>query len=114
MMGASGDQLSAVIQWHMFGTFVLFSIPTLPVKSFSNLYFSLTSLTISSVTITLIVISHYLFKHWLDTTPQITNPFKLIIRVINYSRKNKYPRNRSALTYWEEDYPSRLDLGKEK
>ena len=22
--------------------------------------------------------------------------------------------NRSALTYWKEDYPSRLDLGKEK
>ena len=114
MMGASGDQLSAVIQWHMFGTFIVLSIPTPPVKSFPNLYFSLTSLTISSVTITLIVVSHYLFKHWLDTTPQITNPFKLIFRVINYSRKNKYPRNRSALTYWEEDYPSRLDLGKEK
>ena len=111
MMGASGDQLSAVIQWHMFGTFIVLSIPTPPVKS---LYFSLTSLTISSITITLNVISHYLFKHWLDTTPQITNPFKLIIRVINYSRNNKYPRNRSALTYWEEDYPSRLDLGKEK
>ena len=28
--------------------------------------------------------------------------------------KNNYPRSRSALTYWEEDHPSRLDLGKEK
>ena len=28
--------------------------------------------------------------------------------------KTNYPRNRSALTYWEENYPSRLDLGKEK
>ena len=58
--------------------------------------------------------THNLFKHWLDTTPQITNPIKLIVRVLNYARKNKYPRNRSDLTYWEEDYPSRLDLGKEK
>ena len=38
----------------------------------------------------------------------------LIAKVLNYSRKNKYPSYRSALTYWEEDYPSRLDLGMEK
>ena len=31
-----------------------------------------------------------------------------------YARKHKYPENRSALTYWEEEAPSRLDLGKDK
>ena len=61
-----------------------------------------------------IPVTNYFFKHWLDTTTQITNPIKLIGKVLNYARKNKYPRNRSALTYWEKDYPSRLDLGKEK
>ena len=59
-------------------------------------------------------INNYLFKHWLDTTQNIVNPVKLIGQVLNYPRKNKYPKNRSALTYWEEDYPSRLDLGNEK
>ena len=34
--------------------------------------------------------------------------------MLNYARKNKYPRHRSALTYWEESAPSRLDLGKDK
>ena len=34
--------------------------------------------------------------------------------MLNYARKNKYPRLRSALTYWEESAPSRLDLGKDK
>ena len=34
--------------------------------------------------------------------------------MLNYARKNKYPRRRSALTYWEESAPSRLDLGKDK
>ena len=37
-----------------------------------------------------------------------------IAKVLNYARKNKHPRSRSALIYWEEDYPSRLDLGKDK
>ena len=41
----------------------------------------------------------------------IVNPVKLIVKVINYARKYRYPRNHSALTYWEENYPSRLDLG---
>ena len=31
-----------------------------------------------------------------------------------YARKHKYPENHSALTYWEEEAPSRLDLGKDK
>ena len=111
MMGASGDELSAVIHWHMFGTFVsyVFLIP-----AHLNLPLELTYLIITCITTILIIVGHCLFKHWLDTTPQITNPIKLIIRVLNYARKNKYPRNRSVLTYWQNDYPPRLDLGKKK
>ena len=60
------------------------------------------------------IITNYLFKHWLDTTRNIVNPVKVIGQVLNYARKNKHPKNCSALIYWEEDYPSRLDLGKDK
>ena len=38
----------------------------------------------------------------------------MIVKVLNYARKNKYPSNCSALTYWEDNYPSRLDLGMNK
>ena len=58
--------------------------------------------------------SYYLFKHKLDTNPHITNPIKLIFKVLNYARKTKYPENRSALMYYLDEAPSRLDLGKEK
>ena len=61
-----------------------------------------------------VIITNFLFKHWLDATSYIVNPIKLIVKVLNYARKNKYPRNCSALTYWEENYPSRLDLGMDK
>ena len=64
------------------------------------------------MTVSVVLITNYLFKHWLDTTPNVVNPVKLIGQVLNYARRNKYLRNHSALTYWEEDYPSRLDLGK--
>ena len=48
------------------------------------------------------------------TKPQLTNSIKHIAKVLNYARKYKYPERCSALTYWEEDYPPRIDLGKDK
>ena len=41
------------------------------------------------------------------------NPFILIYGVLKYAWRHKYPRLRSALTYWQQSYLSRLDLGKE-
>ena len=35
-------------------------------------------------------------------------------KVLNYSYQHKYPERRSAFTYWENDIPSRIDLGKDK
>ena len=42
------------------------------------------------------------------------NPFKNIYKVLKYSLKHKVPEHRSAFTYWEEDIPRRIDLGKNK
>uniref|UniRef100_A0A1X7SNE7 Uncharacterized protein n=1 Tax=Amphimedon queenslandica TaxID=400682 RepID=A0A1X7SNE7_AMPQE len=69
----------------------------------------------SSVCVGAALVIHSFFNHYLETTPVNTvNPVKLIVRVLCYARKHKYPENRSALTYWEEEAPSRLDLGKDK
>ena len=76
--------------------------------------FEITHLPLGGLVITVIILSHIFFKHWLDITHQKSNPIKLIAKVLNYARKNKYPKNRSAFTYCEEQYPSRIDLGKEK
>ena len=34
--------------------------------------------------------------------------------MLKYSWKHKIPEQRSTLTYWENDIPSRIDLGKDK
>ena len=46
--------------------------------------------------------------------PVRINPFKIVLDVVKYSWDHKYPVNRSAFTYWENDIPSRIDLGKRK
>lgn len=42
------------------------------------------------------------------------NPYALIYHVLKFALKNKHPVQRSALTYWEDKIPSRIDLGKSK
>ena len=51
---------------------------------------------------------------WLIIEPKSPQSLKLIYQVLKFAAKHKTPVNRSALTYWEEDIPSRIDLGKSK
>ena len=51
-------------------------------------------------------------RRWFLPTPGIGNPYKQVRSVTNFARKHKVPVHRSAFTYWEEDIPSGLDLGK--
>ena len=53
-------------------------------------------------------------KKWLIIEPKSPQSLRNIYRVLKFAAKHKAPLNRSALTYWEEDIPSRLDLGKSR
>ncbi len=62
-----------------------------------------------------ILILNLLFaKSWLIIEPNPPKSFKMIYQVLKFAAKHKAPLNRSALTYWEEDIPSRMDLGKSR
>ena len=50
----------------------------------------------------------------LDVHQMKINPFKTIFRILRYTWKHKLPERRSALTYWENKIPSRIDFGKQK
>ena len=117
MIGASSDQFSAVVHWYYW------SIHTSNIIVY-NLFFCISNRYSDIISIVLVAISFsglgialcsiILGKDWLDKTHKVTNPIKHIVKVLNYARNNKYPENRSALTYWEHDIPSRVDLGKQK
>lgn len=44
----------------------------------------------------------------------IKSPYKIIYGVLKFTYQHKVPVNRSALTYWEEDAPKRIDIAKSK
>ena len=115
LVGASADELSSVIYWHILSEpLVLFLFYLLQCLFYSSKYFIIITFIASGVSVSLVLVSHSFLKHKLENISLIKNPIKLIIRVLCYARKHKYPENRSALTYWEEEAPSRLDLGKDK
>ena len=115
LVGASADELNSVIYWHvLFEPLVLFLFYLLQCLFYSSKYFIMITFIASGVSVSLILVSHSFLKHKLENISLIKNPIKLIVRILCYAKKHKYPENRSALTYWEEEAPSRLDLGKDK
>uniref|UniRef100_A0A1X7VFV1 Uncharacterized protein n=1 Tax=Amphimedon queenslandica TaxID=400682 RepID=A0A1X7VFV1_AMPQE len=116
LIGGSANELSTIIYWNIAALPVawilgdwLRLLGTSDIVTAEIVFF-----ITSGVALSLILVSHSLFKHKLENISLIKNPIKLIVRVLCYARKHKYPENRSALTYWEEETPSRIDLGKDK
>ena len=83
---------------------------TLLVKQFSS---AAISPVIVAITISALVLLCLTKKHFYIQRAGL-NPFKNIYHVLKYSWNHKVPQRRSAFTYWEEDIPPRIDLGKNK
>ena len=88
VVGATSDELSAVVQWYVwsidFGfswsdAIILFGI--VPNVQLIGTNVAL----IFAVPLAVIIISDCLCQQWLDRTHKVTNPIKLIIQVLNYT-----------------------------
>ncbi len=64
--------------------------------------------------LTVAVALDYILGGWLVKEPTSNNPIVSIAKVLYYAIKNKYPRQRSAFTYWDDKPFTRIDLGKSK
>ena len=53
-------------------------------------------------------------RYWFYTESGKINPYKMVLKVLNFTRKHKYPLNRSAFTYGGDEDPSRIDFAKSK
>ena len=119
MLGASSEEISSFIHWFVWamytgiasGYFVVNSLHcTGMVDDQAILVSMLFAVAVSSVALCL----DFLCRNWLIIEPVSQNPLKSVYSVLKYAATHKYPARRSALTYWEEDIPSRIDFGKSK
>ena len=86
------------------------------VDTFRIVSISLCILT-SGVILFLLIVSLCVVRHrqrWFLIEPGKVNPYKLVYRVVKFAWHHKIPVYRSAFTYCEDEWPSRLDLGKQK
>ena len=134
MLEASSEQLSSFIHWYFWcahiGPLILFYIAMGTSLYFKNCrfqmdhvykqfhtilnFFVLIISSIQTVIFIFAVVYIYLSKQTHQYNQKSRNPMKIIYEVLKYSWKHKIPELRSALTYWENDIPSRIDLGKDK
>ena len=132
MIEASSAQLSTFIHWYYWslhvGSFCANLTSTLIALLLSQCYFSLHDLNshaflicmyiivailqsiLSCITLLLLYLKK--FKNYLNIESVGTNSIKQIIDVLKYAYHHKYPVRRSALSYYLNTYPSRIDFGK--
>ena len=124
MPDASSSSIASYIAWFVcslsVGSFIGIGLELLgkdcldldkPMRSNYNLIWALLLVLCMSI----VVVSNFLFSpKWLIIEPKSPQSLKNIYQVLKFAAKHKAPLNRSALTYWEEDIPSRIDLGKSK
>ena len=67
----------------------------------------------SAILIIVLCIS-YCKRHWFNSGARQHNPYKTLFKVLNFTRKHKYPLQRSAFTYSDDFKPSRIDYAKER
>ncbi len=121
---ASSSNITSFIAWFVFSIYAGVWIPFIsdfPINSgvlcnsqlsywVVQLYSLLPPLCMSIV----LILDFLLAKKWLIIEPKSPQSLTTIYHVLKFAAKHKAPLNRSALTYWEEDVPSRMNLGKSR
>ena len=119
MPDASSSSITSFIAWfvctYFLGFFVYKMLDLVHDNSKIKIIFSLICCVFSTFCLSIVLISSSLFSpKWLIIEPRSPQSLKAIYQVLKFAVKHKAPLNRSAFTYWEEDIPSRMDLGKSK
>ena len=114
---ASSDAMTVYISWMAIVTVVgvgSFDMLGTLFHCVINLDMTMLRPIMGCTVLSIAICSKFLFSHWLIDHRQNHNPLKTLYRVLKFAKQHKYPVQRSAFTYWEEEIPSRIDLGKTK
>ena len=118
MPDASSEAITAFLSWFMiaisFGIWLRDLLSHMLSHCLTFFHSHLIIHTINFALLSIAMCCMFLFGHWLIDHRQNRNPLKTVYRVLKFAKQHKYPVNRSAFTYWEDEIPSRIDLGKSK
>ena len=119
MPDASAANITSFISWFVFsiisGFWISSSLDTFLDLCQQQEIKHIISLVLPASCMSIILCTVFLFvPKSMIIEPKSTQTLKTMFKVLKFAVKHKAPLNRSAFTYWEEEIPSRLDLGKSK
>ena len=130
MLEESSQQLSSFIYWYYWCTnipqLLLYYITIATIAflktncqnaEYSSRGFQIMGLIVAgfqTLAVFIGILSIMFSKRYISYNRVSRNSLQIIKQVLKYAYKNKYPQMRSAFTYWENNIPSRIDLGKQK
>ena len=117
MPDASAENMTAYIAWFVYVVVAGAWLSVIVANAFKFCLHERYKSLLNSIPVILLSVglcSLFLYQHLLVDHRQTHNPVKTVYQVLKYAKQHKYPVNRSAFTYWEEEIPSRIDLGKSK
>ena len=118
---ASTNQIRKFVRWLTWSFFMGYSFNyTTTTEVQKSLAVLTTKLDLGTCFATFLFVSvalilHSFLRHKFHSSGTVKrNPYTTVAKVLKYAWNHKRPKNRSALTYWENKIPSRIDLGKDK
>ena len=90
LIGASGEQLSFAVYWMLWGFAIAFHTQIL--SYFPQGYSDIIVPIVALLCISMIALILWYWKESLNTLHQLTNPYKMIFRVLSYARKHNIPK----------------------
>ena len=118
---ASSENITSFIFWHFgslfAGIWIGNSVRLLLSSCISQMnlaYIMILSLFPVLFSGCILCLDFLLAEKWLIVESATPQSLKNIFRVLKFAAKHKAPISRSALTYWEEDIPSGMDLAKSR
>ena len=113
LIGFSTIQIRAYIHWIVWGLFLGYTLGYIANAQALAGVLPLSCL-FASLMLSIVLCFNIYFRHQFTPVGTVSrNPYRLVVNVLIYAIKNKNLKRRSALTYWESEPPSRLDLGKD-
>ena len=117
LVDESNAQIRAFLHWVVWGWFFGYTIGYVAFVQ-KSIYdakiLMFTGFIVFVVTSVGVLLNIYYRNHFEPSGVLVKNPYKTVLRVLEYAWHHKFPEKRSAFTYWEEKIPSRIDLGKNK
>ena len=117
---APSEYLGLFVHWAMWAGCISapafhISFATYGCTQSKQLLYGLFSLpSVCFLVVLFVVVFSYKKRHWFYIEPGQHNPYKMVLSVLMFAKKHKYPRQRSAFTYNDGKRPTRIDFAKER